>query len=745
MKRCRVEWPGALLPRRMIGATLALVLGTSVLLGTGDAAVANRDFRHGTIAAATNEDGSVEVFATDGNNRVWHRRQVSVGDNPWANWSTWHALPGVLRSIAAETNVKGLIELVGVNDQGEIFHSIQQGPNADSWSAWVRIDGLLTSVALARNADGRMELLGTNAEQMVWRRRQAQVNSGQWGAWERLDGQAVAVAAEANADGNIELFTLSWNGFTFHRRQAANNATQWSPWVWLPLAARDLSSIALSRGRDGRLELFTTQGTTGAVWHAAETGPNSDQWTDLGDFSDGGGGMRSVASTTDAKGQTWLIGVYLSGHMFQKKQRRDGSWELWTIIPGMLPSWARPTFIITNDLTNEEKVSRFLEGAATEEAIIRIAADVEIDLSGQEQIPVRAGVHILGERNSAHPQGPRLFTTTFPRRFLMIGYADSITADNVRISGLRIDGGLGTRQAETEEELSDAITIASSIGVEIDHNEIHGWRNAAVQITDLQNRIARDTVGMPNVHHNYFHHNQHQTGDVFGGGLGGGYGVEISDGSYASITRNAFAYNRHSIAGDGSPGSGYYFYHNLVTNTGGWNTNIYHTHQIDQHGTQCDQMCGPAGEYHEVIDNTILYTGGNAIKLRGTPTSSDNGPAGYVVHHNVFSYNDLWSSGWYDDAALAQTETGLTQSDNRMGYKVYGKAKCDFDGDGDLEILEATGVNWWLIDDDGVGNPRFMRASPHTNKDITALRDVNNDARCDVTVGTTTYLTGPRF
>ena len=59
--------------------------------------------------------------------------------------------------------------------------------------------------------------------------------------------------------------------------------------------------------------------------------------------------------------------------------------------------------------------------------------------------------------------------------------------------------------------------------------------------------------------------------------------------------------------------------------------------------------------------------------------------------------------------------------------------------------LEATGVNWWLIDDDGVGNPRFMRASPHTNKAITALRDVNNDGRCDVTVGTTTYLTGPRF
>ncbi len=84
------------------------------------------------------------------------------------------------------------------------------------------------------------------------------------------------------------------------------------------------------------------------------------------------------------------------------------------------------------------------------------------------------------------------------------------------------------------------------------------------------------------VHDNYIHHNQHWETQ--------GYGVGIGYGAYALIEQNVFDYNRHAIASDGSDGSGYFAYRNLVLPHGGLNRSVlgvkFYTHQFDMHGRE---------------------------------------------------------------------------------------------------------------------------------------------------------------
>jgi hypothetical protein len=53
----------------------------------------------------------------------------------------------------------------------------------------------------------------------------------------------------------------------------------------------------------------------------------------------------------------------------------------------------------------------------------------------------------------------------------------------VRISGIRLQGAeMGIAGEDTE--MSDGITVYSSVNVAIDHNELSGWRGAAVEVRD---------------------------------------------------------------------------------------------------------------------------------------------------------------------------------------------------------------------------------------------------------------------
>ena len=395
-----------------------------------------------------------------------------------------------------------------------------------------------------------------------------------------------------------------------------------------------------------------------------------------------------------------------------------------------------------------DRTARFVEALAVAGSTVVLAGDVDLDLSGLENLRVAPGVQVIGER-STFPAGPRIFTTTFPRRLFLIGDdGQPSTSDGVRISGIRIQG------AESDDPFSavdtseaDAVSIESSRAVEIDHCEIDHWRGSAIVVRDNQDRLDRSRASSVWVHDNFVHHNQHPTADntfIPGGGHGAGYGVQVADGAYARIERNVFDENRHAIAADGSAKSGYLAYANLILPGGGINSRqplgiIIHTHAIDMHGTDTcklagiipegDHNCGPAGEYMDVQYNTVLYTAGAGIHLRGTPEEEMD------VGNNVFAESDA-------DDAIVENESGLRAWSNTFGLNALSEIRrCDFDADGIDDELLATGATWWTTSSRAGGRWAFLSQSPKRAAEVT-LGDVNHDGRCDVTAGGAVFSPG---
>jgi VCBS repeat protein len=77
-----------------------------------------------------------------------------------------------------------------------------------------------------------------------------------------------------------------------------------------------------------------------------------------------------------------------------------------------------PTFAITSDGQQD----LFITAVGTPNAVITVAGNVDLDLSGQVAIPVAPGVRLIGDRTGVR-KGPRSFTTTFPSVLLTIGTA----------------------------------------------------------------------------------------------------------------------------------------------------------------------------------------------------------------------------------------------------------------------------------------------------------------------------------
>jgi hypothetical protein len=373
-------------------------------------------------------------------------------------------------------------------------------------------------------------------------------------------------------------------------------------------------------------------------------------------------------------------------------------------------------------------------------------------------------VKIIGGRSPTEP-GPLLFTTTSSGILFSIGghfegTPERKPADNVRISGIRLQGPeMGV--ADKDAPGASGVTIYSSINVEIDNNELSGWSDVAVGVGELDHLdlINPDNHNAVWVHDNFIHHNQRRGTQ--------GYGVVVGDRAYALIERNVFDWNRHAIAGDGSDGSGYRAYRNLVLKNGGYHDTYnacdipwwlalfsqhataakalcelgigpsytHYTHQFDMHGqgncgfsgTFSDAVfnCGTAGHDMDIRYNSFFYTKGDAIKLRGTPQLE----LGASVISNVFAHDHL-------EDAVTQTETGLFLSGNLTGVNGMNELSvgvCDFNGDGAADDFLATGATWWYRS--GVlgadSSWRYLYTSFKRRNQLT-LGDLSGDGICDV-------------
>jgi hypothetical protein len=390
--------------------------------------------------------------------------------------------------------------------------------------------------------------------------------------------------------------------------------------------------------------------------------------------------------------------------------------------------------------------------SSNSEQIVELC-DVDLDTTGISEIVIGDNRSLIA--SPACARGPRSFG---PRIFVTDNRGSKalfqIHGDNVLFSGFRLEGptsviGQGDNFLEKGILISPFASPAPIRHVEISNMEIFHWSGEGVQVIDNveqaeRGRLFNTNEGAVRIWNNFFHHNRH--------GSGNGYGVESSAGAYALIERNVFDENRHAIAG-GSRNvhaldySGYTARDNLILSGGGlhcsdkwyfafcaWRCNCWHTHQIDMHGDQNEWYssnnweCGTAGETMIIQRNTVLYTAGLAIKIRGNPADKA------VVDGDVFSH------GSQGDAIAQNGNCGfgdnITNPINVRPNNVFGAnpmaelGSCDFFGDGQEDKFMATGVTWWALSPVTL-QWRFLNTMSERLSEL-QLRKIDADAVCDV-------------
>jgi hypothetical protein len=403
------------------------------------------------------------------------------------------------------------------------------------------------------------------------------------------------------------------------------------------------------------------------------------------------------------------------------------------------------------DITAATPRQTLLDALARPGTTVRLAADVNMDLSGLEDIRVAGGVTLTSEEpgqlgiarttsalgggppvvsgRRGLSLGPRLFTTTRPRHLFSITCDGTSNADNVRFYGFRLQGpDLGI--VNGDDKLEQGIYIESCLGIEIADLELSGWAGAAIYVAE--NSSARmDNPQAVHIHDNFIHDNQHLEED--------GYGVDVSRGAWAWIERNVFDFNRHAITAYGDPGTGYRADLNLVLRGGGVNGKILNgqVHEFDVHGDKnCPDIpgnrhtwnCGDAGDQFWFTANSFQYTSDNAIKLRGTPRVQA------VIDDNVFAHSSLDDAIAYTTGPaniVYQPTAGIAITPNQVGYDSFGRyGVCDFDADGKDDLFLPTGTTWWMSSAGRVQWTYLNRA--HERLDKVLLGYFDGDQKCDV-------------
>jgi hypothetical protein len=262
---------------------------------------------------------------------------------------------------------------------------------------------------------------------------------------------------------------------------------------------------------------------------------------------------------------------------------------------GYEPIYTSGDFTVT---TREEMLDALQQAEPGQ--VIFFPDGVDIDLTGDRNLSIPAGVTLAGTRGLNGSAGARIFTTLRQSHTLMTS-----GGDEVRLTGLRFEGAFGETDRVADHSGFFSIT---HYGAQVDNCEISNFNVRGVSVASSAIRVR--------IHHNHLHHIQR-----------GGYGYPVSTGaSDLRVVANRFDHCRHAIASSGASGCGYEAAWNLVGPT-------ETSHSFDMHGGR-DRGDGTdiAGDWMHVHHNTFLGTR-RAVGIRGVPSQ------GALIHSNWFVQN----------------------------------------------------------------------------------------------------------
>jgi hypothetical protein len=264
----------------------------------------------GGLVASRNADGHLEAFGTTPDHLVWHS-WVGTG----GIWSPWVTLDGAINgSLTVSPNSDGRLELYGVDPSGTVQHRWQVIPNGGWAPQWYAMPGpSVTSVDVGRNLDRRLEIVARTANGSMSYAFQI-APDGFWSGWFPLGGSAAGqIKVATNADGRLEVFARGSSGDLIHSYQLAPNGF-WSGVV--SLGSQLQTDPLVARNADGRLEVFA-DAASGQVLHSWQLAPNSG-WSGWMPFS--GVAPQGLAVTNNANGRIYLFGIAADGVLYANLQ-----------------------------------------------------------------------------------------------------------------------------------------------------------------------------------------------------------------------------------------------------------------------------------------------------------------------------------------------------------------------------------------------------------------------------------------
>jgi len=292
--------------------------------------------------------------------------------------------------------------------------------------------------------------------------------------------------------------------------------------------------------------------------------------------------------------------------------------------------------------------------------IVFVNGDAVIDMTGTNNNIIPAGIILASDRGQGGSQGGLI------KRYRSSGITWSqtpcfvITGNNVRVTGLRLDGGEIVRDQLTDQLNPPIMPLAmfsarGASGFEVDNNEMYGFSYTAIELENTG--YWNKNVGNAWVHHNYIHHCQAR---------GYGYGICLNDGTVL-IEANIFDYMRHAVAAEGFPGESYEFR---------YNHHLGHGYPIG--ASVCDVHAYPPGDYED--ENSIAgyeyKIHHNTFERPERPDMSDNPAIGIrakpektvYIDHNIFNYNS--DSGYPTPVFLraCNINGAMTMTRNYVGY-----------------------------------------------------------------------------
>ena len=229
--------------------------------------------------------------------------------------------------------------------------------------------------------------------------------------------------------------------------------------------------------------------------------------------------------------------------------------------------------------------------------VIFVKGTANIDLTGTYGITIPEGVTLASNRGSGGSSGGRIFLKRLPSDPTTSNSILNVKGDNVRITGLRIEGPDSTMESKESVGSKTGVLLLNKKGFEIDNCEISGystgigvaiWDDSLKSLGLGSAKIGRDVAY---IHHNYIHHCQSD---------GSGYGIMVNEGA-ALVEANRFDYTRHAITGTGKTGEGYEAAYNI--HLGNTTNNVFDVHPYPY--TEPQTPGAIAGDTYKIHHNTF--------------------------------------------------------------------------------------------------------------------------------------------